>query len=163
MKYKHGKCNTREYRSWLELRRRCNSKNRPSYKDYGGRGITYTKSWDSFNQFLSDMGLCPDGNYSLDRIDVNGNYCKENCRWADQSTQSYNTRLKKTNKSGIPGVCLVNSRGKLYWNASYTLTGKNYVLYYGKDFFLACCARKSWENTHEFFRNKETVSSQKPS
>lgn len=81
----------REYRAWCEMKRRCDNPNRPRYKDYGGRGIKYCTEWESFDKFLLDMGECPDG-MTLDRIDVDGDYCKENCRWTDYATQNRNKR-----------------------------------------------------------------------
>lgn len=68
------------YSSWLAMRARCNNPRAHGYENYGGRGISYPKEWDSFENFLADMGPRPDG-YSIDRIDCNANYSKENCRW----------------------------------------------------------------------------------
>jgi len=84
---------TREYRSWQSMKTRCYNKNAINYKNYGGRGISICDEWKrSFDIFLEDMGNRPMGS-SLDRIDVNGNYCKENCRWATPSEQIRNRRV----------------------------------------------------------------------
>ncbi len=89
---RHGK-ETREFIAYNGMHQRCSAK----YADYGGRGIKVCDRWkgkSGFTNFLSDMGRRPFG-YSLDRIDVNGNYCPENCRWADVLTQRNNQRPRK--------------------------------------------------------------------
>lgn len=83
----HGMSQTRTYRIWRAMLNRCNRIN----QDYSCRGITYDESWNDFSVFLSDMGEAPDG-MSLDRIDCNGNYQKNNCRWATQEQQANNKR-----------------------------------------------------------------------
>lgn len=85
---KHGFSKTRTYRSWLAMHERCRS-NHVHYALYGGRGIRICKRWSVFKNFLYDMGDRPVG-FSLDRIDVNGNYCPENCRWSSIKTQNRN-------------------------------------------------------------------------
>ena len=91
----HGLCKTAEYSSWLNMRKRCNKANDPQYADYGGRGITVCEEWESFENFYRDMGPKPTPKHSIDRIDNDGPYCKENCRWATQKQQNTNQRSNK--------------------------------------------------------------------
>ena len=82
-----------EYVTWCAMKNRCNNKNVDNYRFYGGRGIKICKRWDeSFKQFLEDMGTKPSPEFTIDRIDVNGDYEPGNCRWADKETQFSNTR-----------------------------------------------------------------------
>lgn len=74
---------------------RCTKSNDPGYPSYGGRGIAVCERWRKFECFYEDMGNPPGPEYSIDRIDVNGNYEPNNCRWATQSQQNYNRRSNK--------------------------------------------------------------------
>jgi homospermidine synthase len=73
------------------MRHRCNNMDAVGYQHYGGRGIKVCERWNSFEKFLADMGERPAG-HSIDRIDVNGNYEPDNCRWATAEAQRNNTR-----------------------------------------------------------------------
>jgi hypothetical protein len=88
---RHGMTRTPTWSSWNSMRDRCLSATNKDFHNYGGRGITICSRWESFENFLADMGEKPEG-MSLDRIDVNGNYEPGNCRWADYSTQNRNQR-----------------------------------------------------------------------
>jgi len=87
-----GKKTTPTYQSWNSMKERCNNPNHVGYKYWGGRGIRVCDRWmNSFSDFLADMGERKKG-WSLDRIDCNGNYCPENCRWIPKQEQSKNRR-----------------------------------------------------------------------
>jgi len=86
---RHAMSNSREYNTWHGMLQRCNNKNYRFYKDYGGRGITVCEEWMKFENFYADMGDRPEG-MSLDRIDNDGPYCKENCRWSTIDQQNNN-------------------------------------------------------------------------
>jgi len=82
---------TPEYQSWRGMRERCLNPNHSSFSRYGGRGIKVCDRWlHSFPNFLADMGKRPD-RHSLDRINVEGHYEPDNCRWADAKTQARNS------------------------------------------------------------------------
>jgi len=89
----HGLCKTREYKIWENMKERCYDKNNNAYKNYGGRGITVCDSWrNSFSEFIKDMGFCYDSNMQIDRINNNGMYEKNNCRWTTITQNSRNRR-----------------------------------------------------------------------
>jgi len=79
------------YATWFNMKTRCRNKNNDSYQSYGKRGIRVCEEWANFSNFLRDMGEKP-AEKSLDRVNNNGNYCKENCRWATAKEQANNTR-----------------------------------------------------------------------
>lgn len=92
----HGESYSREYRIWWDMRNRCNKTSLAAYKHYGARGIKVCERWDfswgGFENFIADMGRRPSTRHSLDRIDNNGNYCPENCKWSTWKEQFQNTR-----------------------------------------------------------------------
>jgi hypothetical protein len=93
---KHGQSRigrrTPEYRTWCQMMTRCENPNSDRYPYYGGRGIRICERWHSFENFFTDMGPKPTLKHSIGRIDNNGDYCKENCRWETQVEQCRNTR-----------------------------------------------------------------------
>lgn len=99
----HGMYGTPTYKSWSSMRDRCNLKSHKSYDYY--KHVSIDERWqNSFEEFFSDMGERPEG-MTLDRIDTNKGYCKENCRWADASVQQQNKRPNYINKhNGLAGV-----------------------------------------------------------
>ena len=106
MNVTHNRTNTKEYRAWSSMKSRCSNPNVASYPNYGGRGITVCDRWlNSFENFFEDMGEAPEG-FELDRIDVNGNYTPDNCRWVDESTQAKNRRIRIPPLSNDPMRCI---------------------------------------------------------
>lgn len=93
--FKHGKARHRLYSTWIQMRHRCDSPEYDGYHLYGGRGISYCNDWDNFETFLAEMEPTWAAGLTLDRVDVNGNYNKANCRWATARQQANNRRTNR--------------------------------------------------------------------
>jgi hypothetical protein len=100
---KHGLCQSSTYSSWRSMKCRCDNPSTTGYEYYGGRGITYDPRWKTFELFYEDMGERPE-RATLDRIDNNKGYYKDNCRWVNESIQSHNQRKRSNCTSQYRGV-----------------------------------------------------------
>ena len=133
------------YQTWRGMKERCNNPNSSHYKYYGALGIKVCESWsdkeNGFRNFYNDMGQRPDG-MTLDRIDVYSDYCKENCRWSDLTTQAYTTKREHLNKTGRIGV---SERGGNKWVAFISYKRVRHYLGIFSNFEDACKAREEAE------------------
>lgn len=137
------KLNKRFYRIWSDMKSRCDNPKQTSYHHYGGRGIKYCKKWIDFCNFQEEMSEGYRENLTLDRIDPNGDYTRENCRWTDRSTQSYNRRKGCNNSSGKVGVNFEKHVRK--WKASITVNKVYHFLGFFEDLGDAIKARRAAE------------------
>lgn len=132
---KHGMSRSRIYKIWDNMRERCNNPNHTRYEEYGGRGITYDPKWDSFSNFYEDMKEGYSDDLTIERIDVNDNYYKENCTWltmTDRQANKQNTDfliLNGESKRLVEWADILNipaqtlrSRKRRDWNDFDTLT-----------------------------------------
>ena len=138
----HGLSSSSVYDAWIAMKARCFNKQNPNFHYYGGRGITVCEDWkSSFETFLRDMGQKPFDKATLDRIDVNGDYKPENCRWISIQMQQRNRR----DNNDFPGIYFEPSRKR--WRADITYFGKRIFLGRFKDLEGAKSARTVAENT----------------
>lgn len=107
----HGGSASDEFRIWAEMRKRCSNPKQKSWQHYGGRGISVCDRWQSFENFLADMGQRPSKGHSIDRIDNDGNYEPGNCRWATKSEQVRNTRRTKLSEVAVTCIRVLAGRG----------------------------------------------------
>jgi hypothetical protein len=114
---KHNMHTTSTYSIWRGIKKRCTLPSHPSYKNYGARGITYCKEWQSFENFLKDMGERPEG-MQIDRINNEGNYEPSNCRWVTAAENLKNKRPMKPRLYQKPRCICGNkltNHAKLCW------------------------------------------------
>lgn len=124
---KHGgatrKGKSRTYLSWQNMIQRCTNPDSTGYIYYGGRGITVCDRWlNSFENFLEDMGDRPD-NKTIDRVDVNSDYSKENCKWSDIYEQGANKRTSLSSADRVVGIQW--SKTSCMWRARMCRDGKH--------------------------------------
>lgn len=100
----HGMYDTRQYQTWADMKTRCDNVKHKWYPEYGGRGIGYQESWTYFESFWEDMKDGYADHLTLDRIDNDLGYSKENCRWAEANYQAHNQRKSKGSKNKYFGV-----------------------------------------------------------
>lgn len=142
----HGLRGSLTYTVWANMKSRCRE---GVDENYGERGITYDSEWSDFNKFLQDMGECPEG-MSLDRIDVDGNYCKGNCRWESKSMQTHNRRklTVKNNNTYSKYIGVSWSETSRKWVSKLV---KNYEVVHREYFTLEYDAALAYDNISELY------------
>lgn len=118
----HGLSKTRVYKIFQYMKQRCYNPNKKEYKNYGGRGIKICDEWkeDFMNFYNWAMANGYDDTLTIDRIDVNGNYCPENCKWISKTLQNKNTRYTSKIKDA-EGVLTLNDWVKKYHTSKSTI------------------------------------------
>jgi hypothetical protein len=122
----HGLRHKAEYGVWQNMITRCTNSNTNCFYRYGGRGITVCNEWRDFEKFYADMGDRPQG-MTLERIDNNGSYSKENCRWATLREQARNTRRTQLVEYNGKKQCLKDWANEV--GIAYNTLRKRFVIY----------------------------------
>ena len=139
---------SRLYQSWANMKHRCNNKHNRFYERYGGRGISYCSEWETFEPFMKwalSNGYTDE--LTLDRIDNDGNYCPENCKWSTQSEQASNKKYLP-NKFGYTGVHERVYKGKHSYIARIRRNNKEYYVGIYKTPYEAHCAYEAFIKEH---------------
>lgn len=139
----HGMSGTRPYKIWESMITRLTCESHESFPIYGGRGIKCIDKWKTFEGFWEDMQVGYSDELTLDRIDVDGNYSPENCRWVSPGMQSYNRHTQNNNTSGRCGVSYYSARNN--WEAYISFEGVFIKLGYFTNFEDAVKAREEAE------------------
>lgn len=148
---RHGDTGSSEHQIWRLMRQRCHNPSYALYPNYGGRGIVMCDRWlNSYANFLNDMGRRPTVKHSIDRVDNDGNYEPDNCRWATHQQQSRNKGLQKRNKSGYTGVSFEPHINKWRAKLNVTIDGKRkYVSKVANNLEDAINLRKEFERKYD--------------
>lgn len=115
------------YQAWANMKRRCNNIHHNNYQYWGGKGISYAKGWENFEGFLKDMGNSYNEGLSLERIDGNKNYTKDNCIWATRLEQANN--LSNNRKLKYKGVTKTLSEWSRYLKIKRSTLAQRYYVY----------------------------------
>ena len=121
----HGLSHNQFYKTWKNMMVRCYNLENKHYQSYGGRGITVCEEWLDIREFIkwSEATFPNTSDVNLNRININGNYSPENCRWATKTEQNINQRMKKSNTSGYVGVHFDKYHNK--WVSQISFNCKN--------------------------------------
>lgn len=151
---RHGMTDTPEWRAWKSMLDRCLNDKHPSWKHYGGRGITVCKRWLVFENFYADMGPRPES-MSLDRIDNDKGYRPSNCRWASQAEQQNNRRSNVY--LTLDGVTMTMKQWATYFGVRYSVVKERHQSgLTGMELF-ASSPRKEYKRLIEFDGTAKTI------
>lgn len=144
--FRHGLSTHPLYRVWTSIRARCYRETETAFKYYGARGIGVCEEWrNSFDSFFEWAEPRWEKGLSLDRINTNGDYEPDNCRFTTMGVQALNRRVKRGNSSGITGVSWNKEQRK--WAANGSAGGEKVFLGYYNTKSAAKVARQKWFNT----------------